>query len=200
MQTLLVLGLAELKLSLPENFTEQILRYVELLLQWNQTYNLTAITDRQEVMIKHIFDSLAVLPYIQGQTVIDVGTGAGFPGIPLALADSSRSWCLLDSLGKRTEFLVYVKTQLGLTNLEIVTARAEKYHPTKLFDMAITRAFSSIPSMLQKCRHLSQTLYAMKAHLTQEELLSLANYAHEQIPLKVPYLEQRRCLVRIAIP
>lgn len=199
MQRLLAAGLAELKLSLPEKFAQQILRYMELLIQWNQTYNLTAITNPQQVMIKHIFDSLAVLPYLEGQTVIDVGTGAGFPGIPLALADPSRSWCLLDSLGKRTEFLIYVKTQLGLTNLEIVTARVEKYHPTKLFDMAITRAFSSIPSMLQKCRHLSRILYAMKAHLTQEELLSLANYAHEQIPLKIPFLEQHRCLVRIVL-
>ncbi|WP_115703296.1 16S rRNA (guanine(527)-N(7))-methyltransferase RsmG [Legionella sainthelensi] len=128
--------------------------YLFLLNKWNSTYNLTAIRDVEVMVGKHILDSLAILPWLKGNRIIDVGTGAGLPGIPLALAQPEINFVLLDSNGKKTRFLNEVKRQLNLKNLEIVQNRVENYHPTKGFDTVLSRAFSSLGQMIQWTHHL----------------------------------------------
>ncbi|KTD53187.1 glucose inhibited division protein B GidB [Legionella santicrucis] len=128
--------------------------YLFLLNKWNSTYNLTAIRDVESMIGKHILDSLAILPWLKGNRIIDVGTGAGLPGIPLALAQPERNFVLLDSNGKKTRFLNEVKRQLNLENLEIVQNRVENYHPPQGFDTVLSRAFSSLEQMIQWTHHL----------------------------------------------
>lgn len=194
---LLQTGLAELNIEPSNDFVEKIQQYIALLIKWNKVYNLTAITDPQQIIVKHIFDSLAVSPYLQGTRFIDVGTGAGLPGIPLALANPNQSWCLLDSLEKRMRFLLQVKHELALDNIEIVTSRVEKYQPSEKFDGVVTRAYSSLPKMLKDCGHLSQNFYAMKAHLDSEEDDFLQQHPHQITALHIPYLDQVRQLVQL---
>ncbi|KTD58231.1 glucose inhibited division protein B GidB [Legionella sainthelensi] len=128
--------------------------YLFLLNKWNSTYNLTAIRDVEAMVGKHILDSLAILPWLKGNRIIDVGTGAGLPGIPLAIAQPEINFVLLDSNGKKTRFLNEVKRQLNLKNLEIVQNRVENYHPTEGFDTVLSRAFSSLGQMIQWTHHL----------------------------------------------
>ncbi|KTC92124.1 16S rRNA (guanine(527)-N(7))-methyltransferase RsmG [Legionella cincinnatiensis] len=128
--------------------------YLFLLDKWNSTYNLTAIRDIETMVGKHILDSLAILPWLKGNRIIDVGTGAGLPGIPLALAQPEINFVLLDSNGKKTRFLNEVKRQLNLKNVEIVQNRVENYHPTPGFDTVLSRAFSSLGQMIQWTHHL----------------------------------------------
>jgi 16S rRNA (guanine527-N7)-methyltransferase len=197
---LLQSGITELALTLDDSFIEAIFHFTALLAKWNRVYNLTGITDEQETITKHILDSLAILPYLQGNTFIDVGSGAGFPGIPLALADPSRQWILLDSTEKRIRFLRQAKQVLSLNNVEIIHNRAEHYHPTDLFDGVVTRAFRHLPTMIEYCDHLKNhtgALYAMKGHLTPEEEHILMDYQHELLDIQVPYLNQVRQLIII---
>ena len=150
-----------------------------------------------QIIIKHLLDSLAIMPYLKGHQFIDVGTGAGFPGIPLALANPNQSWYLLDSLEKRTRFLTQVKAELALDNVEIITSRVEHYQADKKFDGVVTRAFSSLPNMIQQCKHLSNYYYAMKAKLDSDECKILNTYTHEIVTLQIPYLDQERQLIMI---
>lgn len=128
--------------------------YLFLLNKWNSAYNLTAIRDTEAMVGKHILDSLAILPWLKGKRIIDVGTGAGLPGIPLALARPEIDFVLLDSNGKKTRFLNEVKRMLHLKNLEIVQFRVENYHPAQGFDTVLSRAFSSLAQMIQWTQHL----------------------------------------------
>ena len=196
---LLVSGAAQLGLSINDDFFDKIEAYLDLLGKWSKAYNLTAITERDEQIVKHILDSLAIAPYLEGQRFIDVGTGAGLPGIPLALAYPEQSWVLLDSLEKRTRFLTQVKNTLKLENIEIQHARVEDYRPEVLFHGAVSRAFSSLASFahcVQPLLNDSGAFYAMKGQLSEEELNELSS--HWKIAchyLEVPYLDQARCLV-----
>lgn len=197
---LLQSGLHQLNLRLSDDFIEKIIDFIAVLNKWNKVYNLIGTTDDKEIIIKHILDSLAVLPHLQGNQFIDVGSGGGFPGIPLALADPNRSWVLLDATEKRTRFLRQVQQTLSLDHIQIINARVEKYKPTNLFDGVITRAFSHLPGIIQYCRHLmSETgcLYAMKGNLNPEERDVLNHCVHECIEINVPYLHQVRQLVVI---
>ncbi|MCW8387289.1 16S rRNA (guanine(527)-N(7))-methyltransferase RsmG [Fluoribacter dumoffii] len=134
--------------------TDPLSEYLFLLNKWNLAYNLTAIRDLESMIGKHILDSLAILPWLKGNHIIDVGTGAGLPGIPLALARPEFNFVLLDSNGKKTRFLQEVKRQLNLKNVEIVQFRVENYHPTQGFDTVLSRAFSSLQQMVQWTQHL----------------------------------------------
>jgi 16S rRNA (guanine527-N7)-methyltransferase len=166
-------GLNSLELH---NITEPLLNYLLLLDKWNKTYNLTAIRDVNEMVAKHLLDSLAILPWIQGLRIIDVGTGAGLPGIPLAIARPDIKVTLLDSNGKKTRFLQEVQRNLGLKNLEIVQFRVEDYHPSLGFDTVLSRAFSSLQQMVDKTEHLlapSGQWLAMKGHYIEAECLAL---------------------------
>ncbi|MGC1183345.1 16S rRNA (guanine(527)-N(7))-methyltransferase RsmG [Legionella sp.] len=151
LKLLLEQGLLQFNLS---SFSSLLLDYLFLLKKWNVAYNLTAVRDPESMVSKHILDSLAILPWVSGERIIDVGTGAGLPGIPLAIAKPETHFVLLDANGKKTRFLNEVKRQLSLKNLEIVHFRVENYHPVQGFDTVISRAFSSLSQMIQWTKHL----------------------------------------------
>jgi 16S rRNA (guanine527-N7)-methyltransferase len=152
----LEIGLRAMGLHVPVPVQTQLVRFLLLLHRWNQSYNLTAIRDPVEMVSKHLLDSLAVMPYIEGETVLDVGSGAGLPGIPLALALPQRRFVLLDSNGKKTRFLTQAKIELGLENVEIVNQRVEDYRPGLYFDVIVARAWADATAMLEKTAHLQR--------------------------------------------
>ncbi len=196
-------GLARLGLDLPEAVRDQLLTYVELLAKWNKAINLTAVRDPAEMVTRHLLDSLAVVPYFHGQRTIDVGTGGGLPGIPLAIVFPEREFVLLDSNSKKTRFLVQARASLGLENVTVVHERVEAFHDDGGFDCIITRAFAPVADILTGSRHLltpNGEFLAMKGAVPEQELAALPQGFHllEVIALKVPGLEQeQRHLLRI---
>lgn len=196
-------GLEKLGLDLPVGVRDGLIAYIELLARWNKAYNLTAVRDPLEMVTRHLLDSLAVVPYVRGEYIIDVGTGGGLPGIPLALVFPERRFVLLDSNSKKTRFLVQVKASLGLDNVTVMHSRVEDYRPEPLFDTVITRAFASVADILRGSRHLLMPegeFLAMKGVIPGAELAELPRGFHlvEVIALKVPGLEQeQRHLLRI---
>jgi 16S rRNA (guanine527-N7)-methyltransferase len=169
-------GLAELGCPLPTATEGQLLAYIHLLAKWNRTYNLTAVREPAQMVPRHLLDSLAILPYLAGPRVLDLGTGAGLPGLPLALARPDVHFVLLDSNAKKTRFVVQACAELGVKNVETVHGRVENYHPTPLFDTIVSRAFSTIAAMLVAGRHLCRPggrFLAMKGVYPQDELAEL---------------------------
>lgn len=177
--------------------------YLQLLVKWNRAYNLTAVRDPQQMVTRHLLDSLAVVPHLSGERIIDVGSGAGLPGIPLALALPEREFVLLDSNGKKSRFQIQARGELGLHNVAVVNSRVEEYRPDRLFDTVITRAFASVTDILSSSRHLlapNGEVLAMKGTLPESELETLPHGFQliETINIKVPGLEQeQRHLLRI---
>lgn len=195
-------GCRALGLVLSERQTALLGEYLTLLARWNKTYNLTAVRDAGEMVTRHILDSLSVANSIEGNRVLDVGTGAGLPGVPLAIVFPERSFHLLDSNGKKTRFLFQVKTALGLDNIAIHQARVESFAMTDGFDTVVSRAFASVSDMLHSCRHLlapEGVLLAMKGVYPEQELdaVSLPDLAIAVRPLVVPGLNEQRHLVEI---
>lgn len=178
---------------------EPFITYLTLLNKWNKAYNLTAIRSLEGMVTHHIFDSLAILPWIKGPRLLDVGTGAGLPGIPLALAMPSLHVVLLDSNGKKIRFLREVKRTLELTNVEIVQSRAEAYHPTSSFDTVTSRAFSTLESFVHWTRHLRSEegiWLAMKGRYPDTELEAM-NTPYRVETYTVPGIIGDRCCVII---
>lgn len=175
-----------------------LIQYVELLHKWNKAYNLTSVRDPQEMLIKHIMDSLMVGEVLQGENFIDVGTGPGLPGIPLAILYPEKNFVLLDSLGKRITFLRQVVFQLKLTNVQPIKSRVEDYQGETPFDGVLSRAFSSLSDMVNWCSHLVSIeqgqFFALKGQYPTEELANLPENislisSHE---IKVPELVGER--------
>lgn len=159
-----------------EDVCEQFLDYLKLLYKWNRAYNLTAVRDIESMVTRHILDSLAILPWVKGPRLLDVGSGAGFPGIPLAIAMPNLQIVLLDSNGKKTRFLQEAKRSLALSNVEIVQSRVENYHPSQAFDTVTSRAFSELQQLLKWTHHLIATdgiWLAMKGRRPDAELLTI---------------------------
>lgn len=129
------------------DLVERQLAYLDLLQRWNRTFNLTAIRVPADMVVRHLLDSLAVHPYVKGGRLLDVGSGAGLPGIPLALADPTRTVVLIDSNGKKARFLRQVVLELALANVTVVQARAENFRPATPFDAIIARAFADLPAL-----------------------------------------------------
>tara|TARA_R110002049_G_scaffold153362_1_gene317617 strand:+ start:311 stop:958 length:648 start_codon:yes stop_codon:yes gene_type:complete len=195
-------GCDDLELSVDTVQLQQLLDYLALLARWNKAYNLTAIRDEAQMVTRHLLDSLAVAPFITGRRLIDVGTGAGLPGVPLAILFADRSFDLLDSNGKKTRFLFQVKTALGLDNIVVHQARVESFPVAQPYDAVLSRAFASLQDMVHGCRHLlapGGSFLAMKGALSAEELASVgAEYPEcEVYPLRVPGLREQRHLVAI---
>lgn len=178
----------------------QLVQLVELLHKWNKAYNLTSVRDPDAMLVKHILDSLVVSPHLHGERFIDVGTGPGLPGLPLAIINPDKQFVLLDSLGKRINFIRQVILELGLTNVTPVKSRVEEYQPEQGFDCVLSRAFASLEDMLSWCHHLPSaqgSFLALKGQYPEQELAQLpANIrlvaCHE---LRVPELEGERHLL-----
>jgi 16S rRNA (guanine527-N7)-methyltransferase len=195
-------GLEALGVKLPQGGEARLIRFVELLLQWNQAYNLTAVRDPDEMLTKHVLDSLAVLPFVHAGPVEDVGSGAGLPGIPLAVARPDLAFTLLDSNGKKTRFMTHAAAELKLANVEVVQARAEGYRPPAPFVTVLSRAFASLADFLKLagggCAPGGRLLAMKGAHPTEELRAIPTGYRVLGVhPLKVPGLGAERCVVEI---
>jgi 16S rRNA (guanine527-N7)-methyltransferase len=196
----LVVGARELGVTLTEGSAATLLRLLDELTRWNRAYNLTAITDRGQMLTHHLLDSLSVAPFVQGSTVADVGTGAGFPGLPLALLAPQRRFVLMDSNGKKQRFVAHAARALGLTNVEALHARVEAVRPTQPFDTVVARAFAALPQMLEWVAPLcgpETRVLAMKGRLPDGEIASVAPpwVVGEVVPLHVPGLNEERHLL-----
>ena len=170
-------GVEKLSLSLPEGAMDKLLAYLALLVKWNGAYNLTAIRDPEQMVIKHLLDSLSIVPYAEaGDNWLDVGSGGGMPGIPLAILFPERQFTLLDSNGKKTRFLTQVKLELKLANLQVIHSRVEEFTPAVPFSGICSRAFSSLEDFSNWTRHLGNgdtRWLAMKGVHPDDELQAL---------------------------
>lgn len=182
----------------------QLADYLQLLVRWNRAYNLTAIRDPDAMISRHLLDSLAIAPHISQARVIDVGTGAGLPGVPLAILYPHREFHLLDSNGKKTRFLFQVKTALGLDNMTVHHARVESFQPTELFEAVLSRAFASLADMVAGCCHLltpGGSFLAMKGTYPAAEIAAIQDRCQvdEVYPISVPTLAEQRHLVAMSL-
>jgi 16S rRNA (guanine527-N7)-methyltransferase len=197
---LLVEGLHRMSLNLSDQMIDQLMAYLNLIEKWNRVYNLTAIRERDEMVKLHFLDSLSILNYVEMEHVLDVGSGAGFPGIVLAITKPELKVTVMDSVNKKTTFMQQVKSESSLSNLNVVNARVEEYQPTILFDSVITRAFSSVQNMLSMTQHILQkdgAWLAMKSKDVKEELKALDENQYTLIPLEVPFINAERYLVKL---
>jgi len=182
---------------------EPLLQYLSLLHTWNKAYNLTAIREPQDMVRLHLLDSLAILPFLEGARILDVGTGPGLPGIPIAIARPGQSVTLLDSNGKKVRFLREVVRVLELHHVEVVHARVEDYTPATGFDTIVTRAFSHVDAMVEKTAHLLNTKgvwLAMKGKVPDNELDALSQrpgLGFDVLPYTVKEIEGARCCIKI---
>ena len=192
----LIAGLAALKLD--PALAGPLLRYLGELVLWNKAYNLTSVREPAEMVTRHLLDSLAVLPYARGR-VLDVGSGAGLPGIPLALANAALAVTVLDSNGKKARFLRHAARQIPVL-VEVVEARAEAYSPVQRFDTVVSRAFASFREFLETTEPLGADdgrWLAMKGKLDRQELADVPPgfRVEQEIQLKVPGLDEERHLI-----
>lgn len=199
-------GAAALALSMTEDQRSALLGYLDLLVRWNASYNLTAVRDPLEMVTRHLLDSLAVMVHLpeRAHNLIDVGTGGGLPGVPIAIMRGDVSADLLDSNGKKTRFLFQVKTALGLDNMAVRHSRAEDWVPEAPYRVVTSRAFASLADMVACCAHLCDgetRILAMKGRVPEEELEALPAAARlvSMTPLAVPGLDEERHLVELAL-
>jgi 16S rRNA (guanine527-N7)-methyltransferase len=174
-------GAEQLGVNLSESQHSQLLAYLALLIKWNKAYNLTAVRDPDEMVSRHLLDSLSVVPFIAGERWLDVGSGGGMPGIPLAILFPDMNITVLDSNGKKTRFLTQVKLELKLDNLEVIHSRVEAFQPALPFTGIVSRAFSSLEDFTNWTRHLgdSNTQWlAMKGLHPADELVALPTDFH----------------------
>lgn len=175
-----------------------LLEYLNLLIKWNKVYNLTAVRDPVQMVTRHLLDSLSIAPWCEGQRLLDVGTGAGLPGVPLAILYPGKEIHLLDSNSKKTRFLVQVKSALGLNNICVHHARVESFVPTERYDVVLSRAFASLVDMVSNCEHLlceSGQFLAMKGALPESDMAYLSDYVTNVHELTVPDLNEQRHLI-----
>ncbi len=199
----LKVALAETDLSVTELQQQQLVGYVQLMHKWNKAYNLTSVRNPAEMLVKHILDSIVVAPYLQGTRFIDVGTGPGLPGIPLAIMLPDKHFYLLDSLGKRVRFMRQAGHELGLKNITPIQSRVEEFQPPEKLDAVLSRAFASIKDMLHWCQHLvdsSGAFLALKGVYPEQEIAEIAADFHvnDVVKLAVPGLQGDRHLVHIS--
>jgi 16S rRNA (guanine527-N7)-methyltransferase len=193
------LGMSELGLQIGETQLAALLSFIDLIAKWNKTYNLTAVREPGQMLSTHILDSLSVLRYVKPPLIADIGTGAGLPGIPLAICMPDSKFVLLDANSKKSRFVRQAVLELRLDNVDVLHQRVESFHPEHKFSTVITRAFAAIPEMIKLCNHLLASggvLLAMKGQTPLDELAGLEqNYS--VAPLSVPGIEGERCLVRL---
>lgn len=203
LESRLTTGAKVLGIALEPAQAKALLSLLDELAEWNTRFNLTAITEPTDMVDKHLLDSLAALPHLRGLCIADVGTGAGFPGLPLAIADLTRRFTLVESTGKKAGFLRHAVEKLNLPNVEVVQGRAETLRPRTLFDSVIARALGSLADFVRVAGHLAGPdgrLLAMKGRPPEDELKALpAGWKTLAVhPIRVPHLAAERCLVELA--
>ena len=192
-------GLQKMGLDLSKQQQQQLLDYLQLMLKWNKAYNLTSIRELDSMVIRHVLDSLSILPYINNAPVLDIGTGPGLPGIPLAICLPDYQFVLLDSNGKKTRFLTQCKIDLKLENIDIIHSRVEDYQPGYGFEIITCRAFAALNTILDRTQHLLTSTTRVLAMKGKDELPDITE-GYEQLaqhPLKVPWLKEDRQLIEI---
>ena len=197
-------GLKQMGLYFPVPVQQKLVHYIQLIARWNKTFNLTAIRDVQEMVSKHLLDSLAVQPYLEAETVLDVGSGAGLPGIPFAITSPEKNFVLIDSNGKKTRFLTQVKIELELDNVEVVHQRVEDYQPVAdghriYFDVITARAYATTDDILNTTAHLqgdNTTIMVMQGKL-DEKIENKQYRLIESYALDVYGLDAERHLLEI---
>jgi 16S rRNA (guanine527-N7)-methyltransferase len=201
-QNLLMAGASDMGLVLAPGTAESLVRLVDELEAGNAQFNLTAIRDRPGMLRKHILDSLSLQPHLRGERLADVGTGAGFPGMPLAIVNPQRHFSLIEAIAKKARFVFQTAERLGCDNVEVVRARAESYRPTLLYDTVVARALSSLADFVAYAGHLCAPdgrLLAMKGKRPDEEISAIPKSfrvvaVHR---LKLPGLDDERHLVEL---
>lgn len=202
MNRALLEGARTLGIELTDEQAVRLVTHLDLLDEWNARMNLTAIRDRPSQLTKHLLDSLSVQPHLRGQRIADIGSGAGFPGIPLAIVEPARHFALIESTGKKCRFLEHVRDTLGLANVEVVQSRAESYQPELRFDTVIARAVGPVADLVKVAGRLvagGGRLLAMKGRYPEEELAAKLNgwKVAAVHPLTVPGLDEERHLVEL---
>ncbi len=197
-------GIRQLGLELTQDRLDSLLRYLELLEKWNRTFNLSGVKDPHQMVSLHILDSLAISPHLDGHTILDVGSGAGLPGIPLAIFNPDKAFTLLDSNGKKTRFLFQVKLALKLDNLTIENKRVEHYDCRGQIDIVISRAFASLGRLVELCRTAtgdSGVLLAMKGVYPRDDIAGLPEdvKVSQAIQLQVPGIDANRYLLKVPL-
>lgn len=193
--------IAQTDLQVTDTQVEQLVGYVEMLNKWNKAYNLTSVRNPSDMLVKHIMDSIVVSSHLEGSRFIDVGTGPGLPGVPLAIMNPDCEFTLLDSLGKRIRFIKQVLHELKITNVQPVQSRVEEFQPEQGFDMVLSRAFASMNDMVSWCRHLPKpehgVFLALKGQVSEQEVEELPSWCSviQVKALTVPELEGERHLV-----
>lgn len=198
-QQILQEGLQTLKLDVDESKLNALLAFIKLIEKWNKAYNLTSVRNKEDMARLHMLDSLAILPYIKGGHIADIGTGAGIPGIPLAIFLPDTQFTLVDSNSKKTRFVQQAILELKLKNVKVVHARVEKFQANGLFSTVIMRAFANLQDIMHLTKHLiapQGVLLAMKGQSPDEELLNMTE-KYSIIPITVPSVDAARCLVCI---
>ncbi|HEY9380367.1 MAG TPA: 16S rRNA (guanine(527)-N(7))-methyltransferase RsmG [Burkholderiales bacterium] len=195
-------GAAQLAVPLSEAQTDQLLAYIDLLLKWNKVYNLTAVRDADAMLTQHLLDSLAVVPHIPPGRSLDVGSGPGLPGVPIAIVEPARSVSMLDSNTKKAAFIRQAAGALKLSNVSVHSHRVEEWAPEETFSLVISRAFAELRLFVEWCGHLIEpggVLAAMKGVYPNDEIERLPKGFEVQrvVRLNVPGLEAERHLVLI---
>lgn len=199
----LLTGIAQMQLSLDARTQGTLLDYADFLLKWNKTYNLTAIRDQQGVIVKHLLDSLSVLPFCPHGSVLDIGAGAGLPSVILAIANPDLRITAIDSNSKKTRFLQQCIFHLNLTNLHVLHQRAEELSQQEPYDFVVSRAFASLKDFFRIAMPLTKPsglMLAMKGRYPHEELAAVGTMCDIKSinPLTVPFLDEERHLVLAA--
>lgn len=193
-------GLAALGIDLPAAARQRLLDYCALLKKWNRVYNLTALRDDEQMVSHHLLDSLAVLPHVVGESLADVGSGGGLPGIPLAIASPERRVALIESSHKKASFLQQARIELTLDNVVVHNVRVESWQPGEPFDVVISRAFSDLAEFVRQAQHLvgpGGRVLAMKGVYPHEELAQVPEpfVVGAVISLRVPDVAASRNVV-----
>jgi|TARA_B110000438_G_scaffold289979_1_gene325169 16S rRNA (guanine527-N7)-methyltransferase len=195
-------GLGELGLFATDQQLNLLLRYLLLLDKWNASFNLSGVVEINSMVSRHLLDSLAINVHLQGSVFVDIGSGAGLPGIPLAILNPENHFILVDSNGKKTRFLFQAKTELGLANIDVENCRIEHYQSTQQIDMVMCRAFSALGDVVSKSQHLLEKegkFLAMKGRYPEEEIAALPNCFEisKTTKLQIPGNDSERHLIEV---